>query len=309
MHDAGLRINGGIGFAIELPSIIVKATPSERITIFDSRNIGLSGDAERRLKTALENAHNHYSLNHYVSIEISGEAIASHGFGSGTAVRLSCLEALMILNGVELSNTELVRFSWRGGTSGIGINTYFSGGAVLDLGVKNKNSEHQPSSVFADGIEPPLVLQQHDMPGWDIGICIPSRITQLTKEQEVDFFKKTCPISESGAYKALYHSISGVFASICEQDKESFEHSIRALQECEWKKAEREIHGSALSELEGVLYKAGASAVGMSSLGPSLFFLAENVDSVIKLAEKKLSDSAFLKTKPCNRGRKIECLN
>ena len=139
MHDAGLRINGGIGFAIELPSITVKVTPSERSTIFDGRKIGLSRDAERRLKTALENAHNHYSLNHYASIEISGEAIASHGFGSGTAVRLSCLEALMIINGVEPSNSELVRLSGRGGTSGVGVNTYFSGG---DRKSTRLNSSH-----------------------------------------------------------------------------------------------------------------------------------------------------------------------
>lgn len=304
MHDTGLRINGGIGFAIESPSIIIKANTSEQFTIDDRREFGLTNGAKEILIQSLEKAHDSYTLNHKVSIEISGDAVAHHGFGSGTAIRLSCLEALMILNNVELTNSELIRLSGRGGTSGIGVNTYFSGGVILDLGVKNTNSTHKPSSISKNSLSP-FMLQQADMPIWDIGICIPKKIKPLTHEQEIEFFNKTCPISESEAHKALYHSVMGVFASICENDKEGFEYSIRELQECEWKKAERNYHRDTLYDIENILYDAGATTVGMSSLGPSLYFLAADIDEVIELAKERLDDCSFLKTKSSNKGRKI----
>ena len=122
MHDTGLRINGGIGFAIDSPSVIIDATSSEQFIINDCRKHGLTNSAKEKLIRSLELAYDSYALNYKISINISGGAIAHHGFGSGTAVRLSCLEALMVLNEVELSNSELVKLSGRGGTSGIGVN-------------------------------------------------------------------------------------------------------------------------------------------------------------------------------------------
>ena len=307
MHDTGLRINGGIGFAIEAPSIVVTASPSKKFTVSDNRDFALSEEAQIRLINSLETSYNLYSLDQPVAIDIYGDAIANHGFGSGTAVRLSCLEALMIMNDLDVSNSELVRLSGRGGTSGIGVNTYFSGGIILDLGVRNTNSIHGPSSLSEVNIGSSLVLQKHDMPDWDIGICMPLSIPSVSREEEIEFFKKTCPINENESHKALYHSVTDIFASVYEHDKDSFEHGIRELQKCAWKKAERGIHGSDLSDLESVLYEVGATTVGMSSLGPSLFFMAKDVDDIIKLAGEKRSDWTFIKTKASNHGRKIRC--
>jgi beta-ribofuranosylaminobenzene 5'-phosphate synthase len=308
MHDTGLRINGGVGFAIESPSLTLNARPSYSFIVNDNRKSGLSNEAKNRLLNSLETALNHYSLRQAVMIDISGEAIANHGFGSGTAIRLASLEALMCINDHELSNNELIDLSGRGGTSGIGINTYFSGGAVIDLGIRNSNSKHRPSSALLN-ITPPLVFQRCDMPEWNIGICIPSNIKPLTRVEEEEFFNKICPIKESEAYKSLYHSVMGVMASIYENDKEAFDFSIRELQKCEWKKEERKVHGDTLLEVENILYDIGASAVGMSSLGPSLYFSANDIDKVITQAKRDLPNCVFFKTLPCNYGRKIQCLS
>ena len=218
MHATGLRINGGIGFAIESPSINVTASPSHDCSIKDIRHKGLTQEAKSRLKKALDNARKIYSLKYGVSITISGDAGANYGFGTGTAVRLSCLEALILANNMKVSDAELVSVSGRGGTSGIGVNTYFTGGVVVDIGISKKNGTHVPSSQALDVVEPPLVLQQRNMPNWDFGICIPLHIPSLTKEEEILFFEKECPISEIEAHKALYLSITGIFASICENE-------------------------------------------------------------------------------------------
>lgn len=310
MHDTGLRINGGIGFAIENPSLDIYIKPSRSFIVNDNRKFGLSVEAKNRLLSSLICALNNYSLHKAAKIDIFGEAIANHGFGSGTAIRLASLEALLYINGIKLPNEELIRLSGRGGTSGIGINTYFSGGAIIDLGIRRSNRiskrVHKPSSAISN-ITPPLFFQRHEMPLWNIGVCIPLNINPLTKRQEEEFFKKICPIKESEAHKSFYHSIMGVMASIYEKDKEAFELSIREIQKCEWKHAERNCYGNALLEIEKILYEKGASVVGMSSLGPSLYFLATDIDRVIIQARNDLPNCIFFKTFPSNNGREIRC--
>jgi len=309
MHENGVRINGGIGFAIELPEIRVQIKPSSEFSIHDFRKKGVSGSAVNRLLEKLENAYKKYSLHSFVSIEITGDAESNHGFGTGTAIRLASIEGLMLVNNKEISNDELVKLSGRGGTSGIGINTYFSGGLVIDLGRLNDGQKKQPSSQVKDNVNYPLLLKQSIMPDWSVGICIPSNIASLNEEEEKRFFDKTCPISEFEAYKTIYHSLMGVYASVEEGTKSIFEDSIKLLQNCEWKKEERGRHGVALLEIEKDLYKFGANVVGMSSLGPSLFFLADNVQHVIKLMKKSYPDYILLNTKASNQGRVIKCLN
>ena len=306
MNDEGPRINGGIGFAITRPFLEVVSAEDADFSLIDERKLGLSNSEKSRLIACLKIAKEKYALKHSISVSISGDSITHHGFGRGTAIRLACLESLMLLNGRVASNDDLIRLSGRGGTSGIGIHTYFSGGLVIDLGRKHVGGLHIPSTQVDGAFSKPLLLQQTQMPDWDIGICIPSQIDVLSEEDEKAFFRKVCPILESEAHRAVYYSITGVYAAVRENDKPVFEASIRMLQECAWKRAEREEHGQPLVNLERELYKAGANAVGMSSLGPSLFFLADDIDAVIAKATEALPSCKFIKTKPANSGRVIK---
>ncbi len=310
MHEGGLRINGGIGFSVDSPNITVRAGFSNKFCLLDKRQVGLSELALCRLQRVLRSAVNECNLpKDNILIEISGQANANYGFGTGTAIRLACIEALMLLNDCTLSKDKIIRLSERGGTSGIGINSYFTGGLVVDLGVQNHGQRLQSSSQTESTADLPLLLQQTKMPSWDVGICIPPHIPPLSEKEETDFFIKTCPINESESHKALYHSIIGVYAAVSEGKKEAFDGSIRAIQQCAWKKAERGLHGNSLLLLENDLYNAGATAVGMSSLGPSLFFLAKDVRTVIASMQENHPTCQFLVTKPVNKGRHIRCLS
>jgi beta-ribofuranosylaminobenzene 5'-phosphate synthase len=305
MQENGLRINGGIGFAAQSPYVNVSAEDSSSFEVKDERGHGFDAKSEKRLLASLGALKEKYEFAQAVSITISGNAYSHYGFGTGTAIRLACLEALMLVNDHPVSKGELIRLSGRGGTSGIGIHTYFHGGLVLDLGRKNDGKAHIPSSQAKGKLSTPLLLQQVAMPEWEIGICIPSHIKALTEKEEKTFFAKTCPIPEAEAHKAMYHAVAGVYAAVQEHDKTVFEASIKALQECAWKKAERQMHGEPLSELESQLYEMGATAVGMSSLGPSLFFLADDMDAVIGKMQDVIPNCEFIKTKPANSGRVI----
>ena len=305
MQESGGRINGGIGFAIQEPKLSIQVKSSNTLSIQDSRNHGLEPQAISRLEEVLQIVGKKYGFQKSISVHISGDASAHHSFGTGTAIRLACLEAMFIANNKGYTNDELISLSGRGGTSGIGIHTYFQGGLVLDLGRKNTGEALQPSSQNSKSIKP-LLFQQVTMPDWDIGVCFPSHIASLNEKEEKAFFKATCPIPESEAYKAMYHAVSGVYAAVCEHDKGAFEVAIKALQECAWKKAERNQHGEALATLEEQLYFHGASTVGMSSLGPCLFFLSNDMDKALVKMKESIPLCTFIKTKPSNNGRLID---
>jgi beta-ribofuranosylaminobenzene 5'-phosphate synthase len=303
MHAGGYRINGGIGFAIDKPSCRLEFTQAPDWAIVDQRIDPLLKDESDRLISVLREEQVRYGFDSALVIHIEGEMRTHFGFGSGTAIRLACLEALHRLNGSSPTSSELVAASGRGGTSGIGIHTYFSGGCVADLGKVSINASHAPSHQASfDTL--PLILDQLPMPDWEIGICIPLDIAHKTEEEEREFFQRTCPLSAEASYETVYHAIFGLYAAIKEADRASFCRAITAIQDCAWKKAERNEYGEKLRTIEHALCESGADAVGMSSLGPSLFFLADDVSDVIRRMYQTGHQVECLSARPQNTGRR-----
>ena len=304
MHADGYRVNGGIGFALEEPKGILKCEVSKTFEFNDTRNLPLSYSELEQIHRTVEETKSSLSLTNNISVSLEGGMLTHFGMGSGTAIRLGCLEALLILNKKVYQTNDLISYSQRGGTSGIGIHTYFSGGFVFDIGIKNQGKEFLPSSRAQNPL-PPLVLQRIDMPHWSVGLCLPKTLKKKTQEEEIQFFRKTCPISPQESYKVLYDSLFGTYASLRENDFESFVKSIREIQACAWKDKERSEHGEGLIELERSLYDLGASCVGMSSLGPLLFFFGPNhkIESIKNGMRDEDCDLIF--TLASNVGREI----
>lgn len=305
MNECGYRINGGCGFAVSEPSLKLSFTSSKSFAISDNRKVSLSADEINRLHHIITVEKDLHNFKNNINIGIKGDMLSHYGFGSGTAIRLACLEALFIANQTISKQEQLILASGRGGTSGIGINSYFKGGFIVDLGKKDNKNRHAPSHKSEDRAELPLLMQQIHMPEWDVGICIPVGIPNKTEAEEVAFFDKTCPIQNKEAYEALYHAIFGIYSAVREHDKFIFCEAIKEIQHCRWKLAERLEYGSRLTYIEGLLYSCGAQAVGMSSLGPSLFFLADDIASVIEKMGGTNTDCQFILSKASNDGRQI----
>jgi beta-ribofuranosylaminobenzene 5'-phosphate synthase len=70
----------------------------------------------------------------------------------------------------------------------------------------------------------------------------------------------------------------GIVAATLDFDETTFASAIDALQTRKWKRAEWALHGSALTNLVEDLRSAGARGIGLSSMGPTLFFLDGNSD-------------------------------
>ena len=127
MHHGGYRKNGGIGLSIDEPKGVLEVSSSDQFIFSDKRRKGLGQAEQNQLLSVLNQAHTLLGLDKRVVIELSGGLLTHAGMGSGTALRLACLEALLLVNGKSVQKEVLVSLSERGGASGIGIHTYFSG--------------------------------------------------------------------------------------------------------------------------------------------------------------------------------------
>lgn len=287
MSMAGYRGNGGLGFFVMEPNLVVTIEKSDAIQTIDSRDVAdKAGFSIQILEAWLEKYILELGITHGFQVTIEGDAPSHYGFGVSTAIRMACVEGISMMLDLNLSREDMIKVSCRGGTSGIGVHGYFTGGLVFDLGHTKEDSALLPSRSKENASHNPMLLKTLPMPDWDIGLLIPKNIIPKTSEEEVRFFQETCPIPLSKVYEITYHALFGVLASVESQDKQSFCHAINTIQEQTWKKAERSLYPE-LSVFEKRLFEYGASAVGMSSLGPTLYFFADDVAAIVKRMEEQ----------------------
>lgn len=304
MNEDGFRINGGIGFSIDKPNITLEIKQSSHFQINDNRNSPLDYSQRERLKNKLISIKTKLNLDSEIIISISGSLPIHSGFGSGTIVRLACIEGLLILNDLKYDEDTLIQLSGRGGTSGIGVRTYFKGGYVFDIGHKNIGQKLLPSSEMEINTIQSLVISQGLMPIWRFGICYPKQRIEID-ENETQFFKNNAKVNESVVFKTLYNVVYSTLAGIIENDIDCFQKGINEIQLMGWKKSEKDLYSDNVYQIESILYKNGASMVGMSSLGPGLYFFAEDISTVIAKSEQDINDWYFFSTLTNNVGRSL----
>lgn len=305
MHADGARQNGGVGFALSDPGIIVTLSQSSELEIVDNRTMPSTPTEISMLKDHLELSVRHMRLKSSARVEIRGDMKSHYGFGSGTAIRLACIEGLGLVAEREFTRSEIISLSGRGGTSGVGINTYFDGGLVLDAGVRNRGREFIPSSK-AQAPETPLSLLRLQMPDWPILVCIPDNCRPKSPYEELAFFKRTAPVSASSSYEAAYHATFGVASSILEKDYEAFCTALNRMQLVDWKRAERDEHAPELTSLDRALRAGGADCVALSSLGPLVIALApaDRMPGLVAIASEEKCWSML--TSARNSGREVD---
>ena len=131
MHAGQYRMNGGIGFSIKTPHSRLVFTKAEKFAVEDLRLRSINLAEQERLSLILDKASIENKFDAAFKVSIEGNMLAHSGFGSGTGITLACLEALHLINGCLIEQDMLIQASGRGGTSGIGIYTYFNGGVCI----------------------------------------------------------------------------------------------------------------------------------------------------------------------------------
>ena len=308
MHASAPRLNGGIGFAVDGPKAIVEAIPAARLRIDDARAAPMAAAELDQLCQALDNFAAQLRLETTVAIRIDGAMRTHVGMGSATGIRLAALEALALANDRSVECGVLVEASGRGGTSGIGVNSYFEGGMVCDLGRASDGGGFAPSSRI-QGAATPLALPSVYLPAWPIVLCVPRAIATKSQEQEAAFFARTAPLPPVASFEASYVALFEIYAAAAEGNFTGFCAGIESMQRCAWKRAERAEYGPSLGLISTRLHEAGARCVGMSSLGPMLFCLADpsRIAHIGEAAEKMNCEVHHVQ--PANTGREVHLAN
>ncbi|MGO8088627.1 beta-ribofuranosylaminobenzene 5'-phosphate synthase family protein [Rhizobium leguminosarum] len=305
MHEGGPRRNGGLGFSIAAPSAILRFERSGSFSLADKRKTPVSEAERQAILSRLDALADKFSLKSGVAITLEGKMLTHHGMGSGSAIRLACIEGALLSEDLTYGMADIVAASGRGGTSGVGISTYFSGGFVFDLGISSEKGAGFLPSSKVNAASVPLVLTQTDFPQWPLGVCIPHGCKPKTQDEEVEFFEREAPINRDGSYEAAYTSVFGVLSSVLEMDYRAFSIAINMMQATTWKRLEAEQYGHDLQRARSALTELGADCVGMSSLGPMLYFFGPG-DRLREIYDRQAElNVEVILTVPNNVGRKI----
>ena len=227
------RVDGSLGLSIQHPGISFEFGPD------DQTHVRGGGPDERELVLA-EIAECSKILQVEPRIEISiRQMIPPHqGLGSGTQIRLAVLSALNHRFALEHPLSELGAMSTRGGTSGIGINAFRSGGLLLDGGhcVSAQKKSFAPSRFATKAGQPPLLMRA-DFPGtWGIVLFIPSRHQGLSGQAELDFMLANTPIPLDEVQATSHIILMRLLPALREFDLEAFGTCVSAIQDVGWKR-------------------------------------------------------------------------
>lgn len=286
LGTSGYRRGGGIGFCINGFDAQFTFSKSAAIDLSKLQSVGYARSETDEIESSLRELRNRQSVSG-LTLEKCTMPPRHTGLGTGTSTALACVEALSSLNRFQLSRSEIVKFSGRGGMSGIGVNTYFDGGFVVDGG-RAFYSQKMKSSDEIQPLDEPLLLMHFDMPSWKLVVITFGPEKSVSSVTEKKLFDTVLPLQNDQVFHTAYHSIFGVAAAAVDEKFETFCDAINSIQQCAWKNSEISIHGPWVREIMANLRIMGATAVGMSSVGPCLYCFALDVPKLADAIAKKM---------------------
>ncbi len=298
------RVDGGIGIALNHPSIVISAEKADELIIEGKSALS------KQIRTGAEVISNNHGGVH-IKIE---EDIPSHiGLGSGTQAYLAGGMAANRIYNLGLSVREIAKMVQRGGTSGIGVTAFERGGFILDGGHLFDEKGFMPSS--ASRALPPPVILHHDFPDWDIVLVIPhdnedsSMLKGASGMHEVNIFQDECPIPIEEVQALSHIILMELLPALIEKDLHSFGSSINRIQKIGFKRREIDLQPQA-REIMDVLLESGASGAGMSSFGPLIYGITDSPSEVKKAIKDRFDKRVeILTTQARNSGASIRFIS
>jgi beta-ribofuranosylaminobenzene 5'-phosphate synthase len=277
--NATARRYGGCGLALDFPSPLIEADASSTIELegfecIDSRTRAVIQQALDRLASE-----NRAAVARLRLIDCPPQHV---GLGVTTSLILTTLVATCYANGLRVDRALLQHLSGRGATSGVGINSFFSGGLIVDDGHDARFGErHLPSSVERSHYTPSVNTRVRIPADWRFALLVaPGR--RVHGKTEVKFFRTHTPVPREEAEEciaAAYHGVVPAFRYGC---LTTLNTSLNKLHEIGLKARELRAQAKTVQSLYDSLKDISEMAVGLSSLGPMLFLAHRYGDSRIE---------------------------
>ena len=195
------RAYGGCGFAVGAPVVRVRARPAGSLSM--THLVAMDDRGREDVRCALVRLAEHVARPIDLEFAIDGWIPQHVGLGTKTALLLALLDAANRALGLSLSEHELQALSGRGGTSGVGIHTYFRGGFVLDGGhpqaavpIFGPSSRRVPLTI------PPALAWAPFPERWQVTLLTAAG-PRIQGEDEIAFFAAATPVPAEEVLRAL----------------------------------------------------------------------------------------------------------
>ena len=142
------------------------------------------------------------------------------GLGSGTQMALSAGYLISEFNNIKIDLDDISKITGRGKRSGIGIQSFKTGGFIIDAG-KKKASNEIPLTIF----EKPWPQN------WKLILIFDGGLQGIHGQNEINKFKNLSDLKKKISHANTYTVLMKIIPSILEIDFKSFVEGIQIIQE------------------------------------------------------------------------------
>ena len=279
------RVDGGVGIALEEPSILVEAERGEALTV--------RGEGADRARAAALGAMESFGLGG-ADIRIRSFYQQHVGLGGGTQLAMAVAKALCELYGRSPPAREIAKAVERGGTSGIGVAAFEGGGFIVDgghsFGPGREKVDYRPSSA-SPGVAPPPVIMRAEVPrDWRFILAIPNLPKGAHGRHEADVFGAFCPVPKEEVAELCREILVGMMPAVMTAEIESFGAAVNRIQALGFKRVEVELQDPLVRRLMEEMREAGAAGAGLSSFGPTVYAVADSGVREIEAAAREVME-------------------
>ena len=303
LNDSNPRVFGSIGLAI--------TNFKFKQTIQLNKDFDVICD-DKHIKLRVEEIIKLFSKKYKIKkckLTISDFIPLHKGLGSGTQVSLCTGFLISNFNNLNLSIENISKFLKRGQRSGVGVETFKSGGFIIDTG-------KQKSSIY-----PPQKLIDIKWPkDWQIILITNTNISGLHGKKESNEFTKLNNVSSKFAKENCFNLLMKIIPGLLENDFYTFANGIQKIQENMseiFYGNKNNFSNQNISKIFKFVREKKYIGFGQSSWGPTGFIFCENKkkrEEIFKMIEnyielKKIEGINLLKVRGRNFGNKLLKVN
>lgn len=269
---ATMRLYGGSGICLEGPRTLIAAKASKQWELEYPKNSSMSDRSRLGIESLIELLQTKIDP---LAIHILQTAPEHQGLGSKTTLLLSIAAACLSVYQPSLSTEEVVKLTKRGGASGIGINSFWTGGFLVDSGhAASKEREFGPSSSREPQQRPSISVRLNMPTQWVAHLFYDPNSQVIDGIKERKIFQHSMPIDDSEVFKALAATYHGVVPAIQSINLTDLADALKALNSSGMKAIEVRLQTTRTKEFLQNAWSRG-HASGLSSFGPIIFGIEE----------------------------------
>lgn len=262
---------GGIGAALEAPTLLLEARPADRLSA--------EGEERERLLLYAQRFLQRHGIEAGAWLQVQRAIPAHSGLGSGTQLALATARALAALFDRPFDAPALAEATGRAQRSGIGTWVFEQGGFLLEGGRR----------VPGDG-PAPLLLRRPMPTEWRCVVAIPDVPRGLSGPAEQQAFLSLPPPPAELVGRISHLILMVILPALVEEDLAAFGFGLTEMQRAVGEmfrpvQGERFAHAM-VAELVDQLLAGGAAGAGQSSWGPAVYGLVRGEEAARSLARR-----------------------